>query len=491
MSFTLISVAILLFMALSMGLFAYNGYKKGAVKSLISLALLVACAFCSTFLSNWFSFVFEDMSRGIVESLVIMPKLSSAFGSIYDVITPIAAVIAALFSYIPVFVLLYLWCLWIARTAYTNKVAPQPIPQDRYQREDASYCARHTGEIGAGIGVLFGLIFSIVIVSPIAGLFTTADSAICAVEKFLDDDSIVSSDDDIYYATDDFMITAVSALGGQAIVDMTTVVPGGKGLTSIREEFELLGTMTVDDVTNIFYSIKDGDNKCLEEAMDKMEASVLYRAMVLSVMKNAVDFWNRDEAYLDVSYPFDNVLPPLRSFFSNALNELAMVSEKDFADNISILFNVASVTMEYWSNSSSFDFSRSIEATFDEDVLNDIRKELQSSYRFSYLSSYFDDLGIYVIAKEVFNNSTHTHAARKAFFEELARIWDESNYYIGGYTIVGNMAPKIYTAFASYGMQLPDGADEYFARLLVDNFRYSYGLSSDNISDWLINYVGY
>ena len=489
MSFTLISVSILLFMALAMGLCAYNGYRIGAVKSAISISLLLICAFCSTFLSNWVSAIFEDVARDIVGNLGIVSAISDTFGNVYEIITPIVEAVAALFSYIPVFVLLYLWGLWIARTAYSTKVNPDSTSECIYQKADAPYCVKHDREIGAGLGVLFGFVLSIVLVSPIAGLFKTADNAIYATEKFFDDSTLVSSNDDVYYASDDFMVNVVYSIGGQTIVDMTTYVSGGKGLTSIREEFEILSELSVDDVTDLFECLQSGNKIKFNSAINTMESSVLYKNMVFAISKNAFASWEEGNGNIGTIELFDSALPPIRDCIKDAIQLCCNANADHFKECIQTVFNVVSLSKDYWLDTSSSEYKRGIDAAFDSTLLNDIRRELNKNSDMSYLSYHFDDLAIYVMANEIFNSASHSYAERENLFERIATIRNESDYYTGGYTVVGSIAAELSLAFNDYGMYIPEEADDYFATKLLEAFSFYMELSSYDISSWLSSYL--
>ena len=489
MSFTLISVSILLFMALAMGLCACNGYRIGAVKSAISLSLLLICAFCSTFLSNWFSFIFEDVARDIIGGLGIVSVLSDAFGNVNEIIAPIVEAVAALFSYIPVFLLVYWWCLWIARTAYTSKVTSDSAPECLYQKADAPYCVKHTKEIGAGLGVLFGFILSIVLVSPIAGLFKTADNAIYATEKFFDDSTLVSSTDDVYYASDDFMVNVIYSIGGETIVDLTTYVSGGKGLTSIKEEFEILSKLSADDVTYLFDSIQSGNKIKFNSAIDTMESSVLYKNIVFGISKNAFASWEEGGGNIDTIELFDSALPPIRDCLKNAIQLCCNGNADHFKECIQTVFNVVSLSKGYWLDTSSSEYKRGIDAAFDSALLNDIRRELNKNSDMSNLRYYFDDLAIYVMANEIFNSASHSSAEQEELFDRIATIRNESDYYTGGYTVVSSIAAELSLAFNDYGMYIPEEADDYFATKLIDAFPFHMELSANDISFWLSSYL--
>ena len=481
MSFTLLSVIIILSGALIVFRQVRVGLKVGLMRSATRLALFLLSAVFSTFISNWLSFIIEDNLNNAVTNLDAVIALENGFGNLHKLTNVLCEAIGAVVIYIPVFFLLFGLFSLIVKIVYHKSVPERD--GGKYDKSNAAYHEKQDKNLGAVIGAVSGVLITLTVFMPISGIFKTGERLIDVLSKFSDENTLASDEDDDFnrYA-DDLMLNVVYSFGGRSLFDMTAVMNGSEISATLRDEIDYLDALDDDVFIKIAEQISRSDKKTFAEVVERSEESVLFEAIAYSVMTNASLSWSEGRDYMGITNPFGSYSAAFNRFTRDLLWVCAVSSPDNFIDNMKTLANVVEIIEEAEDELGGTLYKEQIDALASGDVLDRVRNELEKNPNMKSLVSSVDRIVISILSEEIMSSDKYSEFKRKQLFKNLADAINFTND-LPVEVRIDKVNEYVNKAFTKYNMYLPSGVDRELSETLVRELSY-YG----NVSQELIRY---
>lgn len=489
MSFTLLSVIIIIVGALIVVRQVCVGHKVGFIRSVIRTALFILSAVFAPFISDLFSDAGRDLIGGAVRYSEIIVYLERDFGELGYLSDVISDMLGALLIYVPTFFLLFGLFSLITKIAYRRSVEKKEGGD--YVRDDAPYFERNSKGLGAAMGIVSGLLVTLVVFSPVAGLFKTGESFVGVLEKFGGGETIEKDEDSEFYVyADDLMLNVIYSSGGGTLFDLTAVLRGSEKSSSIKEEIEYLSTLDGDAFETIVKSIDFSDGKVFKDILDRSRESVIFEAIAYCAVTNAAEAWRDGRAYMGV----ENPMPDVTSAFNNFTRELLWVcsvsSPYTFRDNVETLMNITEIVADKEGEFGTGDYRDEIDAVVGGNAMDRIRDELTSNPNTETLVQFLDRIVISTLTEELMNPESYSDAARETLFSDIAYAINYSGHLSGEERIV-TVAGHVKDAFSRFNMYLPEGVDEELSERLLNEIFYYGSVNQDTIRYFFYNYLSY
>lgn len=123
MSFTLLSLIIILILSFGAAAAAYIGYKSGLIKSSIRLALVVASAFLGAAITVLIVSIFKEqiLQTAMAMEIEVIASLGESMEQYGETFAAILCMAFSAFAFIPVFLALYSLSRTVFRIVYKRK----------------------------------------------------------------------------------------------------------------------------------------------------------------------------------------------------------------------------------------------------------------------------------------------------------------------------------------------------------------------------------
>ena len=413
MTFTIFSLVLIISIVFSVSKEAYNGYRKGSTKAIVSFLSVVFSLVMSTVISS--RLISSAVSRGIVSSLSENRNFKTLFESIaqFDII--VQATISMIISsivFVLVFLLLHLVCRAIIAIVYKNTLDADK-DDTGYVKENSSWYARNDKRIGAIVGGISGFLMTVILFSPLIGTLKNVNSLIeiagiesKIVEKdpkavsLADEDEAQETataetaeqekdeEDDIVnvisdYAND-FMGTVVYYCGGKAVYDMSarTVINGQTVI--LTQEIETIKSVT-EDLVKVAPTLKDlnefdsRDARRMLRVCEKMNDSYFLRLLSASVVSSASQNWSQGGKFLGISRPnFNSSIDP---FCDSVFSVLAATTADTVAEDVSTFIRVCEIILDSGILKTDGNYKALMELLEESDFVDELTEELRRNPR--------------------------------------------------------------------------------------------------------------
>ena len=492
MSFSILSVIILLSMVLFVAWQAYRGYKVGAERAITNLSLLLLSAISAAFLASVDSAVdtafFSLLKRsGFVRMFTSgLTARSVAYDYVFKLAT--SAVMTSVY-FILLFGLLTI-VLNIVKKSINKKRGKAP----RYGTISTTYVEKNTRRIGVGLGILSGILMTVVIFTPFAAVPKVAQTVLEIVDLHDHGDLEKAHNSDsraLMSCADEFMGNVVYACGGKMLFDIATTTTDEGGTANFSQEVKAFEKIQLNEINHILPRLvspySDDVEKCTE-FLSETEGSDLMDLVLLLTLKQSLSAWSGNADYwgMEKPEPIDN--PVMRRLVDNALSALGKSSAETVRDDfrmlleLNLLLNTKSDIYSYGDyseqlNDYMFGGTRSrISGILASGVTTDARQQLA------------DGVAVGIFATELLNNPDRP---QEQICEAIAGAINRSYFvYLADDMRISELTISLSTALSENGFAIPDDLAAIIAERMVNNVSFSFGYaSSATVKAFFLTYL--
>ena len=473
MSFTILSAALLLFLGAVIFKNALNGYRRGLALSAISLSAVVFSALVAIPLALWLS---DYPSRLLARYLPYwIPALKGVLNQYSSVEKLIPACIDVLLSPI-LFVIFYgliriVICTPmenILRRCLTTRAdeAGDPI----YEGRNTPWHRRHTRILGSITGAVSGFVISLVLLSPLLGLLSVADTVVDVTDTIRLKWSAYGLDNDqvelVHAVVGDPVATVLTASGGGILYDATTITylhDGQGGRVSLRDEVRACSAMTVDlmsarNVVKDMSSLSDEDKAILSRLGSRIESSQVMSLVAADLVNQVADAWLDGRSFMKISLPaFNDHLEPL---VEGALEVCARSTDACVGRDISTLVDVCLIASDSGLMKKQIGYTQLAACLDQGGVLDMIYDEIQANPCMTPLVGKMTDVAVHMMASAI-EDAGFEKSELKELMTELSDAMNRVNRMgLSNTERVAHM--KEYTQYYTemYGIRMPGALAE-------------------------------
>ena len=493
MTFSLLSLAIFGITAAIIYKNARKGYKHGLSRSLIRLATLLFCAVFSSVLSVWLAKLCGDLIFPTVLRLRWLKILSVKLTMLQEVVHLLLNMLLSLIFYLPLFYLMRLLvsCLFRLITKIAmGKAGARAKKIVYYLSEDAPYYVRSDRSWGAVVGVLSGLIVSIVVFMPLTGLLKTGQSVADVLENMDEIPAVTKIEEskgmkllDRY--ADDASSTILYSCGGKVLYNLTVRTSMYGQTTYLNKEID---TIKAIDVWEIKEEMQDSTTitaqnaQMLEDALDDAQPSLALKLLMTDVVQEASEKWLGHEAYFGVERPSLGKYEAMDDFLDTILYICSTTSVETCDADMRTVINIIELMYDYPVLFDNNDYVTFIREFAESDAIQRLEEELSKNPRMDKAYLVVDDLMMNVIAREVQKNK-YTPEQRSRLYRGLADALRDSQH-LGGSVKTLAISRSVSEQFSTYGLYLPEQLEERVARSLSENIAVDDTLSEREIEEY-------
>ncbi len=413
MTFTIFSLILIISIVFSVSKEAYNGYRKGSTKAIVSFLSVVFSLVMSTVISSrLISLTIGQLALSYLRQIKVFRNLFDSIGQFESITHAVVSMVISSIVFVFVFLILYLICRIVISIVY-KKALSSDKEDTGYVGENSSWYTRNSKYIGAIVGGISGFLMTVILFSPIIGTFKSVNSImeIASIERNVvekDSDTDRSADESETQETEtaetdeqeekddndivniisdyanDFAGTVVYYCGGKAVYDMSarTVINGETVI--LTHEIEAIKTVA-EDIVKVAPALKDlnefnsRDTRRLSRVCEKMDDSYFLRLLSASVVSSASQNWLQGEKFLGISRPrFNSSIDP---FCDGVFSVLAATNADTVGEDVSTFINVCEIILDSGILETNGNYSMLMELLDESSFVQDLTDELKSNPR--------------------------------------------------------------------------------------------------------------
>ncbi len=472
MSFTLLSVAILVITAAIIYRQVRLGYKHGLSRSLIKLAILLSCAFFAAIISVAIVSTSDAVVNYLLKIVGLYDILSKILGGFMLPIMMVVKMLLSLILYLPVFFILRCIVSVVIKIVYAVLVKKRGKQDRQYLSEDESLYIKKDKKIGALLGVISGFILSVVIFMPFIGALRSANDIINIIKINTDIAAIEDSEElkliDKY--SKDFSGTVINACGGGVLYDLTTMVYYGDQSTYLNREIEIIKNINIKDLKDDIANEGDfniDSIEILEPTLDNINESLVLKLAAVEVVRDASQTWLNNGEYLGIPRPNIGTHRATQKFLNELLVVCSTTTFDTYDGDITTLLNIIEIFQQNEELLSAGDYSSLSSALTEGGFLQRVEEELNKNPHMSALSSSINEMIMVVISEEISSMTKYSDVARELLYKELASALSDTQGLTGSVRDV-EVSNYISESFLTFGVDIPEGITGRIATVLVD-----------------------
>ena len=410
MSFTMFSAVLLLVVGAGVFIEVMRGMRRGLVWTAVSLSTVVLSALIAAPLAVWLSDTPAQMLRDIL--LALLPTLETLSGSFPAIIPLLTAGADAVISPI-FFVLFFLVLRLIARIVVSIlfRSCLTPLPDDpadpMYESENAPWHRRHGRLVGGLAGGLCGFIASLILLSPVVGVLSTADRLLAGTDGFkikwdslgLDSDLVATVRD----TTGDPAVVLLEALGCGIIFDASACTELNGNRAYLRREADVC-MEAVEDMVSVISLIRSPgamtpeQREAVAHLGDTISGSEAAKMVAADTVNLVADAWLEGNTFMKVARPaFGELIDPLMT------GVLQVCSESEpscVGRDIGTLLNVYLIAVDHGMLTDP-DYEELANSLGEDGVLNLIYDELMKNPCTAHLAGELTDMSLRIMVSAI------------------------------------------------------------------------------------------
>ena len=396
MTFSLISIAIMLITALVITIEVLRATRRGIQKTLVSLASIFLALFSSIVITRFLSKVFTNIA--IDELDIDLSSIEKTFPSanslMYSFTDALVAPIVFLFVFLIMRVLIAI-VISIVNKANYKKVSEKP-----YQQEDAPQYQRKPRLVSGLLGAFCGFMIMTVCISPIFGTLKVMSKAL----KGNDEAKVLSlglGDELIAYVdgySKDFSGSIIYYCGGNLVYKAVATSTLNDNHFAVGEEVEETFE-NYDKIASVGTILNDLDGATPEmkasahDFGDNINRAETLKALSYDIFPKLAKSWLDDKPYsaFGATWSKPNVNGACESFFNKMLNVCRQSTPDTVGQDFTTLINVYIIAHE---NGILFtqDYKTMVEKATATGAFELIRKELSKNPRMAGIAVDIDTM---------------------------------------------------------------------------------------------------
>ena len=498
MSFTMLSAFLLLTVGVGTFVEVMRGLKRGLTRTAMTLSSVVLSALIAIPLAAWLSDLpLKRMSELLGDLLPLPDKLTEQFPSIPVLITAGADTLLSPF----LFVLLFLFFRLVTRIVLACifrgrlKARPDELVDPLYESRNAPWYRRHGRLVSGLTGGLCGLLASLILLSPVVGLLSTAHTVFVRTENIKIKWSTIGLNEgdleEIRSTVSDPAVLLLDAMGCGLIFDATATTYLNEKNVCLRGEVEACMSVVTDMIGGIslINNPKNPDPakvEALSRLGGEIEDSEAARLLAADFLNRISHAWLEGEKVWGMGRPISSdLVDPL---LDGILQVCAESTHECAARDVSTLIRIYLIASEHGLlEKPNYE---QLAAELDEGgVLGLIYDELMANPCMAHLTGELTNMSLRIMARAI-KTSGFSDAKMKELMGDLSEAMNLVNGMEGSYDErVQSMKDYTLHYAAQYGVTLPESLAEMAAAALVDRLGNSgEDLDGDDLSDLFDEY---
>jgi len=351
MSFSLLSIAILMIFAAVTAIEVYKGIKNGFGMSLVSFGVTLTALLLSLLVSPIISMLLALFLNNFLQRLQLYQNILDMFPSVGSVVIAVINMVIGMLLFIVVFFILRALIKLVVKLIFNGRTAKKK-DDPGYMREDNAHSENSNRFGGAVIGFLSGVLVTMILTCPIMGILDIADSAIGIVKQvnsstlnFLGEENVNT----VRALSGDLPGNVFYQLGGKYIFNAaaSSTIDGER--VYLLSEIENIDNVTGDLMDGYkFITNPESDIEGKSEIIDNLCKGLvdikLCRPVLSDILRNISSAWLDDSSYFGVARPSMNeIVDP-------AVDEILLVckntSIKSVRYNVTTVLKIYSVVLD-------------------------------------------------------------------------------------------------------------------------------------------------
>ncbi len=493
MKFTILSVILLLTLGLAVYHHVRKGYKQGLTRSAMRLGAFLAATLFASLLAVWLAYPLTSL---IFNAKEIAQDLSLELNGILlsaGLVKSVLRLGVSVVLYLPlVYGINSLLCL-IFRRCYASAMKNRALDQSPYLSENAPYYERKQNVIGACIGGATALLMFIVSLTPMIGLINTTKQAMEIIIQYVEtEDAVEDATAYVSFFSDDAMLNAASACGGETLFTMTARTRYQKKNFTLYGEISALKQVDVKKVLRSIEGLEFTDSEGAETVfgiLEEVEKSVVLKSFFVSLMSSAARTWASGEEFLEMDKPrfANNVY--VEKFVDEVLFICSSTNEKTVRADVTTLVNLYQIFAENAQLFQTSDFEVMMQGIMERGMEEEIRQEIEKNPHMHALLPALEELVVSLLSNEVTAGLNFTEEQRQDIFESISDLLNET-LGMDNEIRVEEFVSEISSAMDESGLYLPENLGEIVGEKMVEFFpEYKY-VTPQDIEAFFYEYVG-
>lgn len=492
MSFTILSIAIFCITAAVVYTQIRKGYKNGMSRSLIHLAILLFCAVFSTLISVAIATAFGTFIFDIVKSFGVL-DFSGEFAMLHDILGLLINMLFSLILYLPIFYLLKALLTWVINIICSS-VSKKHKTRDaaRYLSEDAPFYIRKDKAIGATVGLVSGLILSIVVFMPLTGLLKSSSDVIDLAESITGNTELESVEGVqlLKQYSNDAAINVFDSCGSSVLYDLSTRTSVAGHSTYLNKELEVIRSIDIPGIAAQLQSsgtVSPENLTVLENVLNISRDSLSLKLLMTDFVQNASSSWMSHTPYLNINRPSVGNYPAIDEFLDSVFYVCSTTTIDTFDADLTTVLNLISLMNEYSVLFTSNDYSAFMKEFVEGNALKRIESELSKNPHMQPLITDINALVMNVIATEVGGNVI-PEDTRNRIYKGLASVLNDSMGLKDSVKLTA-IANGITENFDANGIYLPSELKDRVASVLSQGIGSAETVSAQDVEEFFYQFL--
>ena len=472
MSVTFFSAFTLSVVALLVVIQVYKGYKKGITDSLVSLAIIVLCAFFSVPIATSVASLIEPEITVLLEDTELYDSILQFVGNVSAAISILVRMLVSLVLYLPIYavmrLVLSIICYVILRLVF-HKMGKASL---KYYKENEALYAKKGKGTGACIGIVSGLLLSVVILTPVLGVLNAANDVFDVVRRISGTSEFLESDEVkmVSECSDDFSVAVFGVMGADMLGDFATTVNMNGHKASLQNEIDVIKDFDIERVNAMLASLDTANAESvrnLNELLNYMCKSLVLKTVMVVYVNEASRAWLDGEDYKGTARPMVEAHASVNGFLNTIFYVCSTSTVDTIEDDITTLMNLLHIFNERREIFELGDYNTMIMALIDSGTTDLIRAELDINPHMRDVSYAIEDMIMTIVSEELKNTLKYTTEECDALFADFADILVNTQGLTGSVR-TSAVSADIKEKFDEYGIYVPEELNDTIADLLIN-----------------------
>ena len=508
MSFTLLSMILLLAVALAVFIEVRRGLRRGFVRTAVGLSGVLISALGAVGLAVWISDLLAKMCAEILDLYLPLESFSEMFPRVSDILVAVTDALLTPILFVAFFLVLrlvlritvsILFRKWRydpddPRYMATPK-RPNSLITPTYEAPDAPWHRRHDRLLGGITGGVCGFLAALLLLSPVLGTLSTAGTLLRGLKRMnVSTNQILPADElsEIEYYVYDGGAAILNAAGGNLVFDAVAITELNNRPLSLRREVEACMEVCYE-FSRVFKVVSKPDQATEEQKEilrglgDRIDDSEFTRLLAADFLNSAANAWLEGESFLKISRPnLGDVLNPL---MDKALLVCAEATPDCVGRDITTVLNIYLIAVEHGltKNPDRDDLMAALE---DGGVLDLIYAELLKNPCMAHLAAELSNTALRIMA-EAIDWADISSDVYRDLMDNLSEAMNLVNGMEGATFAEQVESMTRYTMHYAeqYGVELPEGMAKMAASAMVEQLAGNEKLTADHLEKFFNHYL--
>ena len=508
MSFTLLSVVLLLAVALAVFIEVRRGLRRGFVRTAVNLSAVLVSALGALGLAVWISNLLAKMCAEILDLYLPLESFTELFPHVSDILVAVTDALLTPILFVAFFLLLrlilritvsILFRKWRydpddPRYMATPK-RPNSLLSPSYESPDAPWHRRHDRLLSGIAGGVCGFLAALFLLSPVLGTLSTAGTLLRGLKRMnVSTGKVLPAEAmaEVEYYVYDGGAAILSAAGGDLVFDAVAITELNDRPLSLRREVEACMGVCYE-FSRVFKVITKLDQATDEQREiiaglgGRIEDSAFTRLLAADFLNSAAGAWLEGEAFLKIQRPdLGEILNPL---MDKALLVCAEATPECAGRDITTVLNIYLIAVE--SGLTDNPDREDLMATLDDGgVLDRIYAELLKNPCMAHLAAELSNTALRIMAEAI----DWADISSDVYRDLMGNLSEAMNLVNGmeGATFaeqVESMTQYTLHYAEQYGVELPESMAKMAATAMVEQLAGNGNLTADHLEEFFNHYL--